>query len=114
MRKPVNIGAASILICILACCASTSPPVPGEEEPGEIRISAVDSTETASYDLLFVQLHTDVLAEIGKQAGKGHTETSLVEIRSIIEAAERIYLEGKYIVAIELLTEAEELLRNIP
>lgn len=70
--------------------------------------------ETASYDLLFVQLHTDVLAEIGKRAGKDHTETSLIEIRSIIEAAERIYLEGEYIVAIELLTEAEELLRNIP
>lgn len=70
--------------------------------------------ETASYDFLFVQLHTDILAEIGRRAGKDRTEPSLVEIRSIIEAAERIYLEGKYIVAIELLTEAEELLRNIP
>jgi len=69
---------------------------------------------TAPYDFLFVQLHADILAEIGRRAGKGHTEASLIEIRSIVEAAERIYLEGKYIVAVELLTEADELLRNIP
>ena len=70
--------------------------------------------ETASYDFLFIQLHTDILVEIEQTASKGHTETSLIEIRSIVEAAERIYLEGKYFVAVELLTEAEELLRNIP
>lgn len=70
--------------------------------------------ETASYDFLFIQLHTDILVEIEQKASKGHTETSLIEIRSIVEAAERIYLEGKYFVAVELLTEAEELLRNIP
>jgi len=70
--------------------------------------------EVASYDFLFIQLHADILAEIEKRASKRHTETSLIEIRSIVEAAERIYLEGKHIVAIELLTEAEELLRNIP
>ena len=69
---------------------------------------------TASYDFLFIQLHADILAEIGRRASKDHTEARLIEIRSIIEEAERIYLEGKYIVAVELLAEADELLRNIP
>jgi hypothetical protein len=114
MWKLVTICAATTLLCILACCASTPPPVPGDEESGEVPISAVDSTETASYDFLFMQLHADILAEIGRRASKDHTETRLIEIRYIIEAAERIYLEGNYIVAVELLTEAEELLRNIP
>ena len=90
------------------------PPIPGDEVSGEVLVSGVDSTETAPYDLLFIQLHTDILAEIGRRAGKDHNEPSLIEIRSIVEAAERIYLEGKYIVAVELLTEADELLRNIP
>jgi len=114
MWKPVNICAASILLCILACCASSPPPVPGDKESGEVHISAVDSIETTSYDFLFIQLHADILAEIEQRASKGHSETSLIEIRSIVEAAERIYLEGTYFVAIELLTEAEELLRKIP
>jgi hypothetical protein len=96
MWKLVTICAATTLLCILACCASTPPPVPGDEESGEVPISA------------------DILAEIGRRASKDHTETRLIEIRYIIEAAERIYLEGNYIVAVELLTEAEELLRNIP
>ncbi len=69
---------------------------------------------TASYDFLFIQLHADILAEIGRRASKRDTEARLIEIRSIVEAAERIYLEGKYIVAVELLAEADELLRNIP
>jgi len=69
---------------------------------------------TASYDFLFIQLHADILAEIGRRAGKDRTEARLIEIRSIVEEAERIYLEGKYIVAVELLAEADELLRNIP
>lgn len=114
MWKHVNICAASTLLCILACCASSTPPVPGDKESGEFYISAVDSMETASYDFLFVQLHADILAEIENKASKDHTDTDLIEIRSIVEAAELIYLEGKYFVAIELLTEAEELLRNIP
>ena len=70
--------------------------------------------ETASYDFLFIQLHTDILADIEKKASTDRTKPGLIEIRSIVEAAERIYLEGRYIVAIELLTEAEELLRDIP
>ena len=114
MRKHVNICAATFLLCILACCAPSPPPVPGDIESGEVLISAVDSMETASYDFLFVQLHTDILAAIETKASKDSTVTNLVEIRSIVEAAERIYLEGKYYVAIELLAEAEELLRNIP
>lgn len=114
MRKSVTICAATTFLCILACCASTPPPIPGEEASGEVLVSAVDSIGTSPYDLLFIQLHTDILAEIGRRAGKDHTESSLIEIRSIVEAAERIYLEGKYIVAVELLTEADELLRNIP
>lgn len=114
MRKHVNICAASFLFCILACCASSPPPVPGDEESGEVLISAVDSMEAASYDFLFVQLHTDILAALEVKASKDRAGTGLIEIRSIVEAAERIYLEGKYYTAIELLAEAEELLRNIP
>ncbi|HER43675.1 MAG TPA: hypothetical protein ENO08_04370 [Candidatus Eisenbacteria bacterium] len=114
MWKSVTISAATISLCICACCASTPPPVPGDEESGEVHISAVDSAAAASYDFLFIQMHADILAELGRRAGTERTETSLIEIRSIVEAAERTYLEGAYIVAVELLTEADELLRNIP
>ena len=46
-----------------------------------------------------------------EKTGKGGT--SLIEIQSIVKAAEEFYLEGKPLVAIKLLTEAELLLRQI-
>lgn len=110
----MKICAAVALLHLLAHCAPPPPPTPPDEGPGEIFTTVVDSLDIASYDFLFVQLHADILEEIERREELGLSGAKLIEVTTILRAAEQIYLEGGYAVAIELLAEADELLRNIP
>jgi hypothetical protein len=114
MRKLIKICAAASLLHLAAGCASPPPPTPDDEGPGEAFITFVDSLDITSYDFLFMQIHADLLEEIERREELGQYGAGLIEVRAVLSAAERIYLEGNYAVAIELLAEADELLRNIP
>jgi hypothetical protein len=116
MWKPVEICAAGVIPLMIACCASPPPPTPQDEEPGATptTITVVDSLDVTAYDFLFTQLHADMLDEIERMEEQGQSGARLIEVRTILRAAEQIYLEGGYVIAIELLAEADEILRNTP
>ncbi len=71
-------------------------------------------TSASDYDMIFLEIHTDLTGELMKieKAGKGGMR--IAEIQSIVKTAEEFYLEGKPLVAVKLLTEAELLLRQLP
>jgi hypothetical protein len=110
----VKLSTAVILSHFLVCCTTSPPPVREIESPGEVAFPEPDSLATISYDFLFIQLHADILLHLERLETDHQSSARLIEAKSIVHAAEQIYLEGKHIVAIELLTEAEELLRTIP
>ena len=105
----------------LVACAVNSPPPPsggGESTFNTIQTGSQSpesqDSSAADYDRMFLEIHADLVVELSKleKAGKGGTR--LAEIRSIVDTAEEFYLEGKSLVAIRLLTEAELLLRQSP
>jgi hypothetical protein len=110
----MRICAAVVLLHLVFGCASPPPPAPIDEGPGETFITSVDSLDISSYDFLFIQLHADLIEEIARREELGQSGVKLIEVKTVLRAAEQIYLEGGYTVAIELLAEADELLRNIP
>lgn len=114
MRNIISLSTAVILGHFLVCCATAPPPVREDTSPGEVVLSIPDSLDASSYDFLFIQLHTDIILELQRLEAKHQSSARLIEARSVVQTAEQIYLEGDYIVAIELLTEVEEILRTIP
>jgi hypothetical protein len=71
-------------------------------------------SSAADYDRLFLVIHSELSAELRELEKSGRGGTRLAEIQSIVKTAEEFYLEGKPLVAIRLLTEAELLLRQAP
>ena len=114
MRNILILSTAVILSHFLVCCATTPPSVQEETRPGEVLLSKSDSLQVSSYDLLFIQLHTDIIRELKRLEERDQSSARLIEARSVVRAAEQIYLEGDFIVAVELLTEVEEILRTVP
>ena len=109
-------AAVMLAATILAACAVNSPPPPsggGESSIDTISTDHPDSS-AADYDRIFLEIHTDLSEELLKLERSGKGGTGLAEIQSIVKAAEEFYLEGKPLVAIKLLTEAELLLRQSP
>ena len=120
--------AAMLAATILAACAVNSPPPPSGDGESVIDTIAVnvqspdsvffaadhaDSSIVADYDRIFLEIHADLSKELVKLEGSGKGGTGLAEIQSIVKAAEEFYLEGKSLVAVKLLTEAELLLKQI-
>jgi hypothetical protein len=100
---------------ILVACAADSPPHPsGGGESASDAISAAPDSSIADYDRLFIEIHSELSARLGELEKSGRSGTRLAEIQSIVKTAEEFYLEGKPLVAIRLLTEAELLLRQAP
>ena len=114
MRNIISLSTVVILGHFFVCCATTPPPVQENTRPGEVFASGLDSLNASSYDFLFIQLHTDIIGELQRLEVKHQSSARLIEARSVVRVAEQIYLEGDYIVAIELLTEVEEILRTVP
>jgi len=134
-------AAISLAATILVACAVNSPPPPsgggessiytnektgtagtGSESP-DSAYSIPDSmyfmadypdTSAADYDRMFLEIHTDLTWKLMAIEKTGKGGTRLAEIQSIVKTAEEFYLEGKPLVAIKLLTEAELLLRQSP
>ena len=107
-------AAIPLAATILAACAVNSPPPPsggGESSIDTVLTDHPDST-TADYDRMFLEIHVDLSKELMKLEKTGKGGTSLIEIQSIVKAAEEFYLEGKPLMAIKLLTDAELLLRQ--
>ncbi len=113
----------------LAACAANPPPSPsggGEsvtdtiavnvQSPDSVYFTAEhqDSSATADFDRMFLEIHSDVTVELRELENSYKDGTRLAEIQSIVKTAEEFYLEGKPLVAIKLLTEAELLLRQAP
>lgn len=114
MRNIVKLSTAVILGHFLVCCATTPPPAQENARPGEVFASELDSLNASSYDFLFIQLHTDIIKELQRLEVEHQSSARLIEAGSVMQTAEQIYLEGDYIMAIELLTEVEEILRTVP
>ncbi len=131
--------AAILLATTLVACAVNSPPSPsgggessiytnenagtagtGSESP-DSAYSMPDSmyftvdypdSSAADYDRMFLEIHTDLAGKLMEIEKTGKGGTRLAEIQSIVKTAEEFYLEGKPLIAIKLLTEAELLLRQ--
>jgi len=61
---------------------------------------------------MFLEIHSDLTAELRELEDAGKGGARLAEIQSIVKTAEEFYLEGRPLMAIRLLTEAELLLRQ--
>ncbi len=116
--------AATILV---ACTVNSPPPPSGGGESAIDTLSAATRSPDSSYyaadypdssvtdyDRIFLEIHSELTAELRKLEKGGRGGTRLAEILSIVKAAEEFYLEGNPLVAIKLLTEAELLLRQAP
>ena len=124
--------AAVLLATTLVACAVNSPPPPsgggessiytnektgtagsGSESPDSMYFMAdYPDTLSADYDRMFLDIHTDLAGKLMEIEKSGKDGTRLAEIQSIVKTAEEFYLEGKPLIAIKLLTEAELLLRQ--
>jgi len=71
-----------------------------------------DSLEAASYDDLFVEKHGALIKELDREEREERAVALLIEARSLVSAAEEMYLEGKVLLAIRLLERAEDILRR--
>ena len=114
MRNIIRLSTAVILGHFLVCCATTPPPADENARPGEVFASGLDSISASSYEFLFIQLHTDIIGELQRQEVEHQSSARLIEARSILRTAEQFYLEGDFLVAIERLTDVQEILRTIP
>lgn len=103
--RTAALAAAVLAAVTIAACASNSPPPPSGS--GESSDSA-----SADYDRMFLEIHSDLTAELRELEDAGKGGARLAEIQSIVKTAEEFYLEGRPLMAIRLLTEAELLLRQ--
>ena len=121
-------AAVTLAATILVACAVNSPPPPsggGESisdtisttprSPDTTYLAADHPDSSASgYDRLFLEIHSELTTRLRELEKAGRGGTRLAEIESIVKTAEEFYLEGKPLVAVRLLTEAELLLRQAP
>lgn len=111
-RIDLTLAAACILIAASGCASSA--PAERTATPGAFAPAGADSLETAQYEMIFMEAHGRLMREIEPGAPTKLDRTTLIEIESIVEIAEEIYLQGNILLAIKLLTEAEMLLRQTP
>jgi len=126
--RPTARTAVMLAATIMVACAVNSPPPPsGSGESGIGTLSAATKSpdsnyfatdypdsSAADYDRMFLEIHSELTAELRELEKGGRGGMRLAEIQSIVKAAEEFYLESNPLVAIKLLTEAELLLRQAP
>ncbi len=111
-RIDLTLAAACFALAASGCAASA--PAERTAAPGAFAPAGADSLETAQYERIFMEAHGRLMREIDPDAPTKLDRTTLLEIESIVEIAEEIYLQGNILLAIKLLTEAEMLLRQTP
>ena len=73
-----------------------------------------DSLQNILYEETFLDLHAEVLRKLEPSAIQRYEKMILIEVRSMITIAEEMYLEGNVPLAVQLLREADLLLRQTP
>jgi len=111
-RIDLTLAAACLVLAASGCAASA--PAERTARLDAFAPAGADSLETAQYELIFMETHGRLMREIEPGAPTKLDRTTLLEIESIVEIAEEIYLQGNILLAIKLLTEAEMLLRQTP
>ena len=113
MFKPVTTCIGIIMLALAAGCAS-SPPSEKRGGGAEAITADTDSLREVSYEELFLDLHTELLRKIESSTPRRYENMALIEARSILMVAEEMYLEGNVPLAVQLLREADLLLRQTP
>jgi hypothetical protein len=111
--RPVIISCACGLCALLAAsCAHEKPmSAPGALGAGA-QAAAVDSLAETTYDGLFMEMHLNLIKEIGIREQAGAPDTPLLEARSLVSASEELYLKGMPEAALRLLDEASRTLKQ--
>ncbi|UCF05653.1 MAG: hypothetical protein JSV33_01040 [bacterium] len=104
---------AIIVISCVVGCATTAPPAL-RTGTGGTPTAAADSIAGETYEELFLELYSDCLSELERKEKDGRLNIHIIEARSIIQIAEELYLEGNVLLAVQLLNEAEQHLRQAP
>ncbi len=102
-----------ILILTFSACASSPSYSPPPEEPADTVPAVADTSVQAVYEDMFIESHSRLLDEIGSE-DKDDDSPVMIEIWTIVKIAEDAYLRGDPLLAIQLLTEAESILRQNP
>jgi hypothetical protein len=101
-----------VVSCVVGCAATQSPaPRMGTEETP---VQVADSVAAETYEELFLELYSDLLSELERKEEVDRLNIHIIEARSIIQIAEELYLEGNVLLAVQLLNEAEQHLRQAP
>jgi hypothetical protein len=114
MREITAHCAAGLAVLLLASCASPKPASP----PGAAVAAAVDSiaADTVSSgptdDGLFIEKHAALLVRLAPRELEPHIDPRTIEARSFVTAAEEMYLRGKTLLALDLLDQADTILRR--
>jgi len=120
-----------VALCALAAgCAggAGTPPGAGGGLPGDVDTlpgageaaypadssAAFNEARAADGEWLFYETHAYLAAELRARERPDTVDVTLAEVRSIIETAEELHLEGRTLIAIGLLAEAAALLRTNP
>ncbi len=111
MRALIALATASLAALMLMSCASGRPAAP--PPPPAPDSLAADSLGAAAIDDLFAEKYATLAATLAARASADpQLDTDALEARSLVAAAEEMYLYGKTLVAIRLLDEASTLLRR--
>lgn len=123
MRSLARLSAAALIAAAAAGCAAgpgTLPGPGGAAAPGSSgaagipAVAPADTAGAAAADLWFLEIHADLVRTIARLERSAPGDPRLVETEAIMKTAEECFLEGRTLIAIRLLTEAEELLRTDP
>ena len=106
------LSAIMALFIVLAGCAEAPPAF--DDLSSMHRIDQIDSTDSVELERIFIDSHSRILGEITRLERSTQHDVNLIEIKSIVIIAEEVYLQGNVMLALNLLTEAELLLRQTP
>ena len=111
MREVTAHCAAGLAVLLFLSCASSRPA----ESPGaggaDSLAAIVDSAGTAIDDL-FIENHAALLMELAPKEREPRVDPRVIEARSLVTAAEELYLRGRTLPALRLLDDAVAILRR--
>jgi hypothetical protein len=111
MREIAAHGAAFLAVLLLLSCASSRPasiPRTGEADS----LAAAPDSLGSTADTLFVEKHVALLEELAPRERDPRVDPPAIEARSLVTAAEEMYLRGKIVLALKLLDDAHAILRR--
>ena len=111
MREIMAHGAAGLAVLLLLSCASWRPAsIPGTGE--EDSLAAARDSLGSTADTLFVEKHIALLEALVPREREPRVDPLAIEARSLVTAAEEMYLRGKIVLALKLLDDADAILRR--